>query len=483
MQSNISDLNKTFEQLTCEYLTLLKEKIDSIDIEKEADTLKKKICEFSNLPDIRRLKPYYNYLSEVIHLFDIEYSVSHTFLKILYATNMLTLSQCTNLFNIIKTKNETKFKSEEANLKKSLKIINNPDLNEYLEDKANSEIGLCIESKSKELFEEIKKMLSKIDWPSIGIDKPTIIGYGASINGFQTQNSDLDLTILTNSFVDERQLLRVIYECYLKDESPIKYKIVLKVAVGMRIPIITIEFNRDKNLKVDISINNILGVINSKLLLAYAKIDSRIQNLGILLKLWKKAKEIEKITSYALILMMINYLQRLDYPLAPSLQNISKVLNKISKKNISIKRILEKGTVYDKNVNVDFETNINEIKKYVPASPKNYNLITLLRGFFEFCLENRNRSGVLSIKHAALLPKFDTDDSLLDTHKQKNIPKTLPKTLFSLEDPFDDAHDPGRLKDDQIEAQEVLKEMEKAFELLDSCSSELELNKLFEPKT
>ena len=119
MQSNISDFKETFYQITREYLIYLsKEKIDSIVIEKEADTLKNKICEFINLPDIRRLRLYYDYLSKEIQSFKIEYSVSHTFLKILVATKLLTLSQCTSLFSIIKKKNEDKYISEEAKLKK-----------------------------------------------------------------------------------------------------------------------------------------------------------------------------------------------------------------------------------------------------------------------------------------------------------------------------------------------------------------------------
>ena len=473
MQSNILDLQKSFQKITFEYLRdLLKEKIDSINIAEQAIKLKKKICEPIKLPNIQRLRPYYDYLSQAIQSksFDIDHTVSYIFLKIISETNLITSSQYKVLLNIITKKKEIKYIADTI-LKKPLKFISNPDLNQYLEEKADREISLCRANKIQFeiFFGEVKSIFNKIDWTSMGINNPKLIAFGASVNGFQIQNSDLDITILTNSFINERQLLKLIYEHYLKSTDSIKYKIELKASIKIRVPIITIQLFEHNNFKVDLSINNILGLINSNLLFTYSKVDFRIEQLGILLKLWKKAKNITKMTSYALMLIMINYLQRLDYPLTPSLQKISKV-----PKEIKIKRILHDGVVYDKNVRVDFETNIDEIKKHISESQKNYNLITLLKGFFEFCtIQNKNVNTILSIKHSTVLPRVDAENSLLnaDTSKDKFY-------LFSLEDPFDDTYDPGRLKDDQ--AKKVLEEMKKALDLLNSCSNKSDIERLFQ---
>lgn len=63
-------------------------------------------------------------------------------------------------------------------------------------------------------------------------------------------------------------------------------------------------------IKIDIIVNNVLGVINSRFLAVYAGV-KWVKNLGILVKLWgKSVKLIDKsyFSSYAMILMLIHYL-------------------------------------------------------------------------------------------------------------------------------------------------------------------------------
>lgn len=64
------------------------------------------------------------------------------------------------------------------------------------------------------------------------------------------------------------------------------------------------------DLKIDIIVNNILGVINSKFLSVYSQV-RWIKNLGLLAKLWGKSKYLigkNALSSYAMILMLIHYL-------------------------------------------------------------------------------------------------------------------------------------------------------------------------------
>jgi len=155
------------------------------------------------------------------------------------------------------------------------------------------------------------------------------------------------------------------------------------------------------------------------------------------------------------------------------------------KKNveIDIKRILENGTLYDKKVRVDFATDVPMIQKsllkYVQVTQQ-YNLKTLFQGFFEFYTNEKiNFKGVLSIKDGTIKPRVDPADSILD------LDNTTDKTsLFSIEDPFDDAHDPGyRILDNKDstnkEAKDFRDEMSKARNVLANCATESDLEDFF----
>ena len=63
-------------------------------------------------------------------------------------------------------------------------------------------------------------------------------------------------------------------------------------------------------MKIDIIVNNILGIINSKFLSVYASV-KWIKTLGLLVKLWGKNQGLiskNYISSYGMILMLIHYL-------------------------------------------------------------------------------------------------------------------------------------------------------------------------------
>ncbi len=63
-------------------------------------------------------------------------------------------------------------------------------------------------------------------------------------------------------------------------------------------------------MKIDIIVNNILGIINSKFLSVYSSV-KWIKNLGLLVKMWGKAYNLigkNYLSSYAMILMLIHYL-------------------------------------------------------------------------------------------------------------------------------------------------------------------------------
>ncbi|PHJ23916.1 polynucleotide adenylyltransferase [Cystoisospora suis] len=79
----------------------------------------------------------------------------------------------------------------------------------------------------------------------------------------------------------------------------------------------------------DISVNNLLAVVNSKLLGAYVHTDKRLRTLGYSVKWWAKGRNINDrargtVSSFSLILMLIHFLQRhANPPVLPSLQDIA----------------------------------------------------------------------------------------------------------------------------------------------------------------
>ena len=86
--------------------------------------------------------------------------------------------------------------------------------------------------------------------------------------------------------------------------------------ITAKTPLITITITeKGSAIKIDIIVNNILGVVNSKFLKVYASV-RWVKNLGILVKLWGKLVGLidkKALSSYAMILMLIHYLIRFKY--------------------------------------------------------------------------------------------------------------------------------------------------------------------------
>lgn len=74
---------------------------------------------------------------------------------------------------------------------------------------------------------------------------------------------------------------------YLNDKNKkFRFQIVQFVSHA-RIPVIKIK-DVIENVDYDLCCNNILGVINTKLLKQYSMIHEKVQKIGILLKIWGK---------------------------------------------------------------------------------------------------------------------------------------------------------------------------------------------------
>jgi predicted nucleotidyltransferase len=217
--------------------------------------------------------------------------------------------------------------------------------------------------------------------------------FGSSANGFGGQNSDIDVAIRVAG-VDGSKCLPAIAET-LELSNCFS---VTDVVINARVPVLKL-LHIEKNIDVDIVINNDQAMQNTELLLAYSKYPI-LRQLGYAVKYWAKRRGISRannstLTSYAWIVLVIFYLQQKK--LVPNLQQNSSVTHKVINDSVPSLGELFYGFV----------------TFYVPCSMNGFNI-------FE---------SVVSIMKGAGSPKpMDTYDGW----------------RFCIADPFED-HDLGRV--------------------------------------
>ncbi|CAK85455.1 unnamed protein product (macronuclear) [Paramecium tetraurelia] len=157
--------------------------------------------------------------------------------------------------------------------------------------------------------------------------KGNLLPFGSFCNGFHGNNSDLDCVLITDSELSTTTILRNLRKAVqeykytyqtpqLQFDQLILYAKVNSITYS-KVPIIKIT-DITNDIAIDLSINNINGVLNSKLLKEYSQIHPKIQQLGQLLKLWGKNQRLivtGQLTSYAILLTLIHFLQcKYDVP-------------------------------------------------------------------------------------------------------------------------------------------------------------------------
>lgn len=117
----------------------------------------------------------------------------------------------------------------------------------------------------------------------------------------------MDITICTNSYIKETWILETV-NGYLKSKLDTAYK--LEYISNANVPVVKIDKEKD-GVKIDIIVNNLCGIINSRYLRVYSEMSKSVKYLGILIKLWAKKKGLisqKTLSSYSFILLMIYYL-------------------------------------------------------------------------------------------------------------------------------------------------------------------------------
>lgn len=137
--------------------------------------------------------------------------------------------------------------------------------------------------------------------------------FGSLVNGFATDDADLDISIMTNCYVKEDDIISAL-AIFLTNRLDLSRYTRPNPVTSTRVPVVSFERMRSVSsmkISIDIIVNNICGLINSKYLKMYSEMNRSVKQLGILIKLWaKKFGIIHKnlLSSYSFILMMVNYL-------------------------------------------------------------------------------------------------------------------------------------------------------------------------------
>ena len=340
---------------------------------------------------------------------------------------------------------------------------------EYLRKEAETQETLQIKKQALEFINEVSQKINfaKSKYPDCQVGFEL---YGSFVNGFSIKGSDIDVSININTEqqCDEKEILNFFSQEFKKIYKNRKDIKVEKISES-RVPIVEITLEELENITVSFSINNKLGVINSKMLKTYTLLDNRCQMLGILVKLWAKAQNVISaknsfLSSYAYNLMVINFLQTIKNPILPSLQKIRENDKTVEPKHYSILKNIKKNQPPTEDqtatVRIDYENDVSKVISWMEKEGLQKNsrsVIRLLKDFFKFYKNTKNVQGIkLSVKEGAHIKRDGSQDP-----KDKFC-------LYSIEDPFDLFHNPGKSLSGGASKhdQKVLDAMEKSYQLL-----------------
>ncbi|CRG99708.1 conserved Plasmodium protein, unknown function [Plasmodium relictum] len=277
--------------------------------------------------------------------------------------------------------------------------------------------------------------------------------FGSVINGFWMRNSDIDICIQVPILLNRKDQIKFLRKiCLILNNFNDG---IIEQRFSAKVPIIHFYCKNPKNsfeLSCDISVNNILAVINSKLIQKYVSIDKRLQIMGIALKYWSKNRNINDrskgfLSSFSLILMIIHFLQNVIEP---------KIL--LSLQDISFKR--NEKPFYVMGVDCKYcqdETIIREeLNKINNCNNSHVDISTLLTEFFKF-YGYKYKSGIIAIR--------DINDYYQNFHALKDFESYF---LF-VDNPFEVGKNVANVMPKNYKT--IINEMKRAYKILKNNGS------------
>lgn len=183
-------------------------------------------------------------------------------------------------------------------------------------------------------------------------------------------------------------------------------------------------------IKCDLTCNNIIGVQNSKLLFSLQSFDIRIRPYLYALKFWAKSHRLisspeSSLSSYALTLMAVYYLQQMDPPLIPSVESLQSAVP-----------VEERMSCNGWNISYKVPSVAGSINTEIT-------IMDLLIGFFRFYRNLNASEMVVCPLQGKLVPKTDFKDSthpvkeeLSCDNENRDLRPPLKLSLLCVQDPF-----------------------------------------------
>ncbi|XP_038978933.1 UTP:RNA uridylyltransferase 1-like [Phoenix dactylifera] len=222
-----------------------------------------------------------------------------------------------------------------------------------------------------------------------------------------------------------------------------------------RVPIVKL-MDPVTGLSCDICINNLLAVVNTKLLKDYAQIDDRLRQLAFIVKHWARSRRINEtyqgtLSSYAYVLMCIHFLQLRKPAILPCLQAMEATY-----------------AVTIDNIECAYFDQVEKLHDFGARNKES--IARLLWAFFQYWAYHHDyTSDVISVRTGSIISKQAKDW----TRRIGND-----RHLISIEDPFETSHDLGRVVD-KNSIKILREEFERAADIL-QCDPNPSVT-LFEP--
>ncbi|PKA47743.1 poly(A) RNA polymerase GLD2 [Apostasia shenzhenica] len=170
--------------------------------------------------------------------------------------------------------------------------------------------------KQEQLLLTLKKLVKK-EWPDAELHL-----YGSCANSFGVSNSDIDICLAIKDFYTSKLDILLKLADILESNDLQNVQALTRA----RVPIVKM-MDPTTGISCDICINNLLAVVNTKLLKDYAQIDERLRQLAFIVKYWAKSRRVNEtyqgtLSSYAYVLMCIHFLQSRKPAILPCLQGM-----------------------------------------------------------------------------------------------------------------------------------------------------------------
>lgn len=268
--------------------------------------------------------------------------------------------------------------------------------------------------KQNQLLGLLEKLVCK-EWPMA-----RLYLYGSCASSFGVSKSDIDVCLaIQDADVDKSKIIMKLADILQSDNLQN-----VQALTRARVPIVKL-MDPVTGISCDICINNLLAVVNTKLLRDYANIDPRLRQLAFIIKHWAKSRGVNEtyhgtLSSYAYVLMCIHFLQQQRPAILPCLQGMNPTYS-----------------VRVDNVDCAF---FDQVEKLGHFGRHNKDTIAhLVWGFFfywAYCHDYAN--SVISVRTGSTISKRDKDW----TRRIGND-----RHLICIEDPFETSHDLGRVVD------------------------------------